>query len=102
MHTHGIHGLQRYENICTYMHSYIRTYIRTSIYAYTYLPSSLYFFLELQHSVILLYVHHNSTDVPHVYIPSTKIETFVILWYLSKKHAIICKHKHTNSQSYCL
>ena len=42
-------------------------------------PPNLYFFLELQHSVIPLYVHHNNTDVPHVYIPSTKIETFVIL-----------------------
>ena len=59
-----------------------------------YVPSNLYFFLELQHSVIPLYAHHNSTDVPHVYIPITKIETFVILWYLSRTYKYIQTNHH--------
>ena len=41
-------------------------------------------FLPLsQQSMILLCSHHSTTDMPHVYIPSTMMETFIILQYLS-------------------
>ena len=34
-----------------------------------------------KHLVNFLYNHHNSNDVPNVYIPSTMIETCTILQY---------------------
>ena len=81
--------------MCT--HGYLRTYVYTYVgthtyyihtYMHTYVPLKLSFFLVPQISVILLYTHHNNTDVPHVYIPSTKMETCVILLYLSEKKQI--------------
>ena len=53
---------------------YVHTYVHMNIHVPFF--SSL---LPLRHSVIPLYIHHNNTDIPHVYIPSTKIETLVIL-----------------------
>ena len=67
----------------------ITLYVRMYVDICRYVPSKLIFLLLLQHLVIPLYNHHNNTDVPHVYIPSTKIEIFVILWYLSKRHTNI-------------
>ena len=52
----------------------------------------LYFSLVLQNP---LYSHHNNAEVPHVYTPSTMMETFVILWYLSwpeKIHKVVNMH----------
>ena len=58
--------------MCKYIYMYQCTYVCTYIPFFTSL-------LLMPHSVIALYIHHNNTDIPHVYIPSTKIETFVIL-----------------------
>ena len=76
-------------------------YCNISIYCFTpsttynmqYVPSELhvYFSSELHDP---LYNAHNNTAIPHVYTPSTMMETFVILWYLSSPGEDIetCEH----------
>ena len=62
-----VHILHNYNEHSTYVYS-----------IYTYVPSTLYFFL-LRHLAISLYSHHNNTDTPHVDIPSMIIETLIYL-----------------------
>ena len=83
--------------VLTYVYTHVGThtyYVHT--YIHVYVPLKLSFFLVPQISVIPLYNHHNNTDVPHVYIPSTKMETCVILQYLSEKKSKYTYVHHLN------
>ena len=61
---------------------YVVTYV-VMLYVCTYIPPE----LVSKHSLAkLLHNHHNSNDVPKVYIPSTMIETCTILQYSSSEN----------------